>query len=116
MNIELGYNAWGWNSEGYLTSDYYVDDVLRARATSVYTVDGVNYQNINSGVPGYAGVQNGRGTLGWGDITFDLAKNGGYVSNNISDFSSTPGNLNRTQKCRVRAVYRSGTGNGPKRN
>lgn len=108
MNIELGYNAFGWNSEGYLNSDYYIDHKSRARATSVYTVDGKTYKNISSGVPGYAGTQNGRGTLGWRKITFDLTRNGGYVSNNITDFSNHPGNLPRTAKCRIRAVYRSG--------
>lgn len=108
MNIELGYNAFGWNSEGYLNSDYYIDHKSRARATSVYTVDGKTYKNISSGVPGYAGTQHGRGTLGWRKITFDLTRNGGYASNNITDFSNHPGNLPRTAKCRIRAVYRSG--------
>ena len=89
-------------SAGTLRADYYVDDLDRARATSVYTTDGKNYQNINSGVPDYAGTQNG--TMNWTTPSW-----GQYVGNGTLDFSDYLGNLPRTAKCRIRAVYRSGT-------
>lgn len=87
---------------GTLNADFYVDDLDRARATSVYTTDGKNYQNINSGVPNYAGTQNG--TIDWTTPSW-----GQYAGNGTLDFSDYPGNLPRTEKCRIRAVYRSGT-------
>ena len=90
----------GWNP-GDVLADYYSDDLDRARATSVYTTNGVNYQNIDSGVPGYAGTQGG--TVDWTTPSF-----GNYISNTL-DFSDYPGNLPRTESCRIRAVYRSGT-------
>ena len=89
-----------WNP-GDVLADYYSDDLDRARATSVYTTNGVNYQNIDSGVPGYAGTQGG--TVDWTTPSF-----GNYISNTL-DFSDYPGNLPRTESCRIRAVYRSGT-------
>ncbi|MBQ6613298.1 MAG: DUF4906 domain-containing protein [Alistipes sp.] len=89
-----------WNP-GDVLADFYSDDLDRARATSVYTTDGVNYQNIDSGVPGYAGTQGG--TVNWTTPSF-----GNYSSNTL-DFSDYPGNLPRTESCRIRAVYRSGT-------
>lgn len=90
-----------WNP-GDVLADYYSDDLDRARSTSVYTNDGVNYQTIESGVPGYAGTQGG--TVDWTTPSF-----GAYTPNTL-DFSDYPGNLPRTQSCRIRAVYRSGVG------
>lgn len=113
MNVDLGRYNWRgeWKSDGTLTADYYVDDTDRARATSVYTTDGTTYTPISSGVTGYFGTQNGKGELGWQKVTIDLSANGGYVPNTINDnyFKDHLGNLPRTQNCRIRAVYRSGT-------
>lgn len=87
---------------GTLYADYYSDDLDRARATSVYTTDGTNYTNINSGVPGYAGLQNG--TVDWTTPSY------GVYDTYTLDFTNYPGNRSRGDKCRIRAVYRSGTG------
>ena len=80
-----------WNP-GDVLADFYSDDLDRARATSIYTIDGVNYQNISSGVPGYAGTQ--YGTIDWTTPSF-----GDYVPTTL-DFKDHTGNLERTQKCR----------------
>lgn len=95
---------------GTCYADYYADDIDRARATSVYTADGgVSYQNIDSGLPKdedgeqvYSGLQ--AATMNLFTPSF-----GTYTPYTL-DFSSTPGNLSRSSSCRVRAVYRSGTG------
>jgi hypothetical protein len=109
----LGFNV------GTLTADYYNDNTSRARATSVYTTDGTNYTPLYSGAPGYSGTQNGRATLenngsflrpDYG-LKFDMGQEGGYVENKITEaeyIEKAPRNLPRTEKCRIRAVYRSG--------
>ena len=91
------------SNRGTLTADYYVDDLDRARATSVYVTSSLSYQTILSGVPGYAATQHG------------VAKNttitlGEYEEHTL-DFNNelSQGNLPRTESCRIRAVYRSGT-------
>lgn len=84
-----------------LKADYYTDDLDRARATSVFTTDGETYDNISSGVPGYAYIQNG--TMDWTTPSF------GKKDEKTLDYKDHPGNLPRTAKCRIRAVYRSGT-------
>ena len=107
-------------SFGTLTADYYNDNLSRARATSVYTTDGKNYLPLLSGAPAYSGTQNGRATLdnkgsflkpNYG-LAFNMTQEGGYIKNEIpvSTYEEkVPGNLPRTEKCRIRAVYRSGT-------
>lgn len=87
---------------GTIKADYFVDDIDRARSTSVYTTDGINYDNINSGVPGYTGTQNGE--MRWTTPTLE------EVSFNTVDYTGYEGNNLRTEKCRIRAVYRSGEG------
>ncbi len=94
-----------WITWGTIEADYFSDDLDRARATSIYTVDGVNFTNIDSGVPEGKYSGNQKGEMVWDDPTID-PKN--YTPNTI-DFTPTPGNLPRTAKCRIRAVYRSGT-------
>lgn len=89
-----------WN-QGTIKADYFMDNLDRARATSVYTTDGVNYENINSGVPGYTGTQNGE--MNWTTPTLDK------VSFKTVDYTDYEGNNLRTESCRIRAVYRSGT-------
>lgn len=108
MNVEL--RALG-SSQGYLKADYYIDDITRARATRALYLPGSNTFDsvLSSGVPGYAGTQNGRGELGWKKITIDFTKNGGYESNGNLDFSNHPGNLPRTDKARVRCIRNTAT-------
>ena len=91
-----------WFTVSTLIADFYEDDKDRARATSVYTTDGKNYTNIDSGVPDYAGTQPGE--FRWTTPSF-----GTKQLNQSIDYSSKPGNLPRTESCRIRAVYRSGT-------
>ena len=85
---------------GPITADYYVDDIDRARSTSVEYVNS-KYQIVSSGVPGYAGTQYGR-------INWDTPVMGTYTPKTLS-FTDYPGNKARTESCRIRAVYRSGT-------
>jgi hypothetical protein len=109
------YVIWDYVSLSTLKGEFYEDNKDRARSTSVYATSTTSYTTIESGLP--SGIKSG--TL---SIT---AYNGGskdgqvepsYSDNNI-DYNSSiyttgshRGNSLRTEKCRVRAVYRSGTG------
>lgn len=99
--LEMGLysSASGRNDYGPITADYYVDDIDRARSTSVEYVNS-KYQTVSSGVPGYAGTQYGR-------INWDTPVMGTYTPKTLS-FTDYPGNKARTESCRIRAVYRSG--------
>jgi hypothetical protein len=100
--LEMGLYASKNSSTNYgpITADYYVDDIDRARSTSVEYVNS-KYQTVSSGVPGYAGTQSGR-------INWDTPVMGTYTPKTLS-FTDYPGNKARTESCRIRAVYRSGT-------
>ena len=102
----------------YVTMEgkFYNENLTRARSTSVFTTDGKNYQNIKSGVPDNASS----GTLtvkAWieGDKDGDTETN--WAQSNINYSSAIyadpngeyRGNSPRTESCRIRAVYRSGT-------
>ena len=98
-----------------LKGEFYEDNKERARSTSVYTADGVNYNNINSGLP--SGVKSGSLSItaysgGSKDGQIDTPT---YSSNNINynaDIYTTgdySGNSLRSDVNRIRAVYRSGT-------
>lgn len=100
-------------SDGAIQADYYTDDLQRARATSVFTTNGKDYININSGSPEdkYYIEKTGTGkiTYQWviipTGITFSLTE----TKNTITENEYPEGNLPRTTPCRIRAVYRSGT-------
>ena len=97
-------------SFGRLKSEYYNDDLNRARATYVYTEDGGNnWLPCSSEVPGYTTTIGGSMRNSWlgGGVSYDglTTNKKTYVE---SDYSKYPGNLPRTQSCRIRAVYRSG--------
>ena len=99
-------------SFGRLKSEYYNDDLNRARATFVYTEDGGNnWLPCSSEVPGYTTTIGGSMRNSWlgGGVSYDglTTNKKTYVE---SDYSKYPGNLPRTESCRIRAVYRSGTG------
>ena len=96
-----------------LNGEFYEDNKDRARSTSVYATSATSYTTIQSGLP--SGVKSGKLNI--------TAYNGGskdgqaetsYSSNNINynaDIYTTGeyrGNSARTEKCRIRAVYRSG--------
>jgi hypothetical protein len=113
LNAEIkGKVSWG---KAYLKADYFIDNKDRARATSVYTTDGTSYIPIDSGAPDYSGKNEGYAnaqyTLGIfiTGYKFDLTHTDIAIPE--SEYSTkTPGNLPRTQSCRIRAVYRSGVG------
>ena len=96
-----------------LNGEFYNDDLDRARATSVYT-EGSGYTNIKSGLPD--GVKSGNlSVTAYSGGNKDGQAETSYSSNNINYNSSTyttgdyRGNKLRTESCRIRAVYRSGT-------
>ena len=110
----VGKLNWGTT---YLLADYYVDNQTRARATSIY----ISYQNgvakpnnISSGVPGYSAKREGNANGQYGgflglelqSFKFDLTRTALTITN--EQYANHPGNLPRTDKCRIRAVYRSG--------
>lgn len=94
---------------GKLDATFYEDDIDRARATFVYTLDGgQTWVPCSSDAPGITKTISGK---------IEYVKLSGYIdfsnlteqTNTITDYSETPGNNARTQSCRIRAVYRSGT-------
>ena len=94
---------------GKLTGTYYEDDLLRARSTFVFTNDGgLSWTPCSSEAPANTATISGEIEY-WkttSSIDFDDLKT---TKSNITDYSSTPGNKSRTDKCRIRAVYRSGS-------
>ena len=105
------------NYSKYITMEgqFYNENLTRARATSVFTANGITYQNIQSGIPNtmssgklsvttyIKGDRDGETSTSWtpsqvnyGDPIF-ANPNGEYR-----------GNSPRTESCRIRAVYRSG--------
>jgi hypothetical protein len=110
-----GYN----NVIGYwplstLNGEFYADNTSRARATSVYTTDGINYTNIKSSLP--EGVSSGSlhvDAYSGGDRDGEAVTKLDEIDIDYSnaDFKGEySGNVSRTdEKCRIRSVYRSGS-------
>ena len=107
-----------------LEGDFFNDNTSRARATSIYT-DGRGYSNIMSSIPD--NVESGKLTSRV-NVKVSIGLSGTTVTQNgdpITDWDSSVvdysdpvfanpngeyrGNSPRTEKCRIRAVYRSGT-------
>ena len=114
--IDLGWLG-SWYADiswiGTLGGAFYFDNTSRARATSVYTT-GTGYSNIKSGLPENVTAGN----------LYVEAYSGGEKNNtaessyqsqtvNYNDVAFITGeyrgNSSRTESCRIRAVYRSGT-------
>jgi hypothetical protein len=102
---------------GNVTQDgsYMDDNPNRARATSVLydptnpnaNIDG--YVNISSEVNGIEGTYSITVTQFSGElVSHEYVENTGSNKTNYLN-PNHPGNLPRTEKCRIRAVYRSGT-------
>lgn len=101
-------------SGGELTGAFYSDNLYRARSTSVYATSLTAYTTIKSGVP--SGTNAGKltvktydggekddkteGSFAPSEIKYDAAQ---YTTGEYR------GNSSRTESCRIRAVYRSGT-------
>ena len=90
---------------GSTDGSYYEDDTERARATKIVYDESVrDYVNISSGVDGNTNkleIEN----ESWidADLVYSDPKSTGET------ISYHEGNNSRTEKCRIRAVYRSGT-------
>ena len=105
------------NYSKYITMEglFYNECVTRARSTSVFT-DGRNYQTIESGIPNNTssgklsvdtyieGDKNGETVTSWAPSNIDYSN--AIFANPSGEYR---GNSARTEKCRIRAVYRSGT-------
>ncbi len=106
----LGYQNLGTSLKG----EFYEDNKDRARATSIYATSSTSYSNIQSGLP--SGVKSGTlAVKAYDGGDKDEEAETTYTSNNINynnDIYVTGdyrGNSPRTEKNRIRAVYRSGT-------
>lgn len=108
--IYVNYNVyemgWGWsdtgdNAEGY----YYQDNIYRARSTSVEVENGKFKDVTNSGSSVYA---NATGNL-YVSAIFNKDPDNEHVENLNPSYDNYPGNKLRSDICRIRAVYRSGT-------
>ncbi|MBR5853310.1 MAG: DUF4906 domain-containing protein [Alistipes sp.] len=116
LHLDLKYL--GYMDVADLEADYYIDDINRARATAAM-YDGIDdngklkYKPLSSGTPGYSGTQTGTCNASmFSGTTIDLDENCKFTDFTNQQFidSGNEGNLPRTQSCRIRAVYRSGTG------
>ena len=110
------------NYSKYITMEgqFYNENLTRARATSVVTTDGKTYQNIQSGVPNtmssgklnvttyIEGDRDGETSTSWVPSQIDYSN--AIFSNPTGEYR---GNSSRAESCRIRAVYRSGTGTRP---
>ena len=110
-----------WNT---MEGDFFNDNTKRARATSVYT-NGTVYSNIESGLPNnwssgkLTSRVNVKVDIGWTGVK--VTQNGDPITEWLpsnADYSdpifANPngeyrGNTPRSESCRIRAVYRSGT-------
>lgn len=96
-----------WGSKIDASGSYSSDDLLRARATKVSYLNGT-YQNERSDTEGASGVNKGtinRSGNFWNyqyDIVYEYEA---YTGANLN-VTRHPGNKLRTEKCRVRAVYK----------
>lgn len=97
-----------------LDGEYYNDDLNRARATSVYATGPNTYTTVKSGLP--TGVKSGHlevmaysGGNRDGDADLTHTKTSVDYSTEIFTSGEYSGNKSRSDKCRIRAVYRSGT-------
>ena len=102
----------------YITMDgeFFNECLTRARATSVITTDGKNYQNIQSGLPDnmssgiltvttyIEGNRDGETSTDWKPSNIDYSNT--IFANPNGEYR---GNSSRDEVCRIRAVYRSGT-------
>ena len=109
LNSMPGSRVGTYINYGTLKSTFYEDDITRARATYAYTSDGgstwvpcpSNAPAVTKTISGQIDYVKITGNISFSKLTTD--------TNTITDFSDVPGNLPRTEKCRIRAVYRSGT-------
>jgi hypothetical protein len=117
FGIGAGYNSiLSALSGGELTGGFYSDNIYRARATSVYKKDATNYSTIESGIP--SGASAGKLSVkaydgGDKDGISEPSFNSTSIDYNDAIYSDSDGeyrgNRARTDICRIRAVYRSGT-------
>ena len=106
------------NYSDYITMEgqFYNENLTRARATSVFTTDGITYKNIQSGVPNtmssgkmnvttyIEGNRDGETSTSWTPSQIDYSN--AIFANPTGEYR---GNSSRGESCRIRAVYRSGT-------
>lgn len=104
----------GWLGTEVQNGTYMDDNPQRARATSVLfdpsnpKANEAGYVNISSEVSGTEGTW----TLHFEWLGAFVKSKSGYAQNTGSDktsYTNHPGNIPRTESCRIRAVYRSGT-------
>ena len=120
----VGKVNWGTT---YLLADYYIDNTERARATSVKvsinTTGETVVNNIRSDTPGYSCYYTGNANGQYGGwlglelkgFVFDLTEQKVTITEDQYN-KNTEGNMLRSQKARIRAVYRSGQGSMPSGN
>lgn len=112
--IGQNFVLFGYVALSTLNGEFYEDNKDRARSTSVYTTDGITYQNIQSGLP--SGVKSGNlSVTAYNGGSKDGTADTNYETNSINydadiyTVGDYRGNSARDEKCRIRAVYRSGT-------
>lgn len=110
--VDIGFAA-GYLPTSNLKGEFYTDNITRARATSVYTTDGTSYTNIKSGLPD--GISSGSLLVNAYSGGNKAGQADTHLDENVIDYSSAEfkaeysGNVSRTEECRIRSVYRSGS-------
>ena len=101
-------------SGGELKGAFYSDNLYRARSTSVYATSLTAYTTIKSGVP--SGTNAGKLTVktydgGEKDDQTEVSFASSEIKYDAAQYTTGEyrGNSSRTESCRIRAVYRSGT-------
>ena len=104
-----GFFQWSWyDSDSDFTGPYFEDDVNRARATRALSTNGQFAGNISSGSDLYQeryGIVYAAATHSK-DAHLTPERD---IIINTAPYNGHEGNISRSEKCRIRAVYRSGT-------
>lgn len=100
-----GKGSWGSNIDA--EGSYSSDDLNRARATKVSYLKGA-YQNERSDTEGASGVNVGRISRSgdWWNYQYDISYEYRAYTGTELNVIRYPGNKPRSEKCRVRAIYK----------
>lgn len=111
LRLNPGGKSYGieYSSVVWFEGEFYSDNTKRARSTSVYATSATDYTTIESGLP--AGVISGNLTATVNENSVSAPYSPITIDYNAAIYTSGDyrGNSARSEICRIRAVYRSGT-------
>ena len=111
LRLNPGGKSYGieYSSVVWFEGEFYSDNTKRARSTSVYATSATDYTTIESGLP--AGVISGNLTATVNENSVSAPYSPITIDYNAAIYTTGEyrGNSSRSESCRIRAVYRSGT-------